>query len=101
MSDKANFPCEMHAHTNYSDGNDTPYEFVENAARRGLKVVVICDHDVIPPAEVVKPDGPKEEICHYAAARGSRCSAGSSGPAKRTSTTSISSGSAATGTTRR
>ena len=70
MTDKANFPCEMHAHTNYSDGNDTPYEFVENAAKRGLKVVVICDHDVIPPAEVVKPDGTKEEICHYAASKG-------------------------------
>ncbi len=69
-SGKATYPCEMHAHTNHSDGNDTPYEFVRNAVRRDLKVVVISDHDVIAPSEVLKPDGTTEEICACAAARG-------------------------------
>jgi len=70
VSSLARYACDMHAHTNHSDGNDSPYEFVESAVRRGLKVSVICDHDVIAPAEAVKPDGSREEICAFAASRG-------------------------------
>lgn len=36
---------DLHAHTTASDGTDSPAQLVENAARAGLDVVAITDHD--------------------------------------------------------
>ncbi|MFH1663132.1 MAG: PHP domain-containing protein [Chloroflexota bacterium] len=44
---------DLHIHTNISDGKFSPQEIVEKAARLGLGVIAICDHDNtdgIPPA---------------------------------------------------
>jgi len=66
----APYVCDLHAHTVRSDGNDTPYELVENAARRGLKVVALTDHDVLPPKDIDLPDGTRRALCDYARLRG-------------------------------
>ena len=36
---------DLHAHTNCSDGKDTPAELIRNAKAQGLSVVAITDHD--------------------------------------------------------
>jgi predicted metal-dependent phosphoesterase TrpH len=36
---------DLHTHTTYSDGTDTPSELLVNAKREGLDVVAIVDHD--------------------------------------------------------
>jgi predicted metal-dependent phosphoesterase TrpH len=36
---------DLHTHSNRSDGTDTPSELVRNAARVGLDVVALTDHD--------------------------------------------------------
>lgn len=38
---------DLHAHTNHSDGKDTPAELVQNAARVGIEVLAITDHDTV------------------------------------------------------
>lgn len=38
---------DLHAHTNFSDGKDTPTELVQNAARAGIQVLAITDHDTV------------------------------------------------------
>ncbi len=48
------YPCDMHCHTVRSDGNDTPQELIENAAKLGMKVIGICDHDTPPPLDIVE-----------------------------------------------
>ena len=67
---KAPYECDLHSHTVGSDGNDTPYELIQNALARGMKVLAVTDHDVLPPAFVTLPDGSQQEICSYAAERG-------------------------------
>lgn len=67
---KAPYECELHAHTVCSDGNDTPYELIENASARGIRVLALTDHDVIPPESVVLPNGETREITSYASERG-------------------------------
>jgi predicted metal-dependent phosphoesterase TrpH len=38
---------DLHAHTNHSDGKDTPTELVQNAAKAGIKILAITDHDTV------------------------------------------------------
>ena len=38
-------PVDLHSHTTASDGSLTPRELVREAARRGLRVLAITDHD--------------------------------------------------------
>jgi predicted metal-dependent phosphoesterase TrpH len=38
-------PVDLHSHTTASDGSLTPTELVREAARRGLRVLAITDHD--------------------------------------------------------
>jgi predicted metal-dependent phosphoesterase TrpH len=38
---------DLHAHTNHSDGKDTPTELIENAVRAGVQVLAITDHDTV------------------------------------------------------
>ena len=67
---RAAYECDLHSHTTRSDGNDTPRESIDRAAARGLRVLAITDHDVLPPAEVSLPDGSVREIHAYAGERG-------------------------------
>ncbi len=39
--------CDLHTHTNASDGQYTPAELMELAKRRGLSVLAVTDHDTI------------------------------------------------------
>ncbi|MDR2761145.1 MAG: PHP domain-containing protein, partial [Planctomycetaceae bacterium] len=41
---KPNYLVDLHSHTNRSDGNDEPAEFLRNAAEVGMSVVAITDH---------------------------------------------------------
>ena len=66
----APYPCDLHSHTVLSDGNDTPLELIEHAVARGLRVLAITDHDVLPPRTVELPGGKSKEIGTYAAERG-------------------------------
>lgn len=65
----ANYECDLHGHTNRSDGNDTPAEFILHAVERGVRIAAITDHDVIPP-DTVTIDGKEEEILSYAKRNG-------------------------------
>ena len=67
---KASFECELHSHTVCSDGNDTPYELIENANARGIRVLALTDHDVIPPEQILLPSGESKNFEAYAAERG-------------------------------
>lgn len=66
---KANFPCDMHSHSCCSDGLDTPGELICRAADLGIRVLVLSDHDVIPPKHVIA-DTEEIDICTYARERG-------------------------------
>lgn len=39
--------CDMHIHTNYSDGNLSSVELLQYAAKKGLKKFVVTDHDCV------------------------------------------------------
>ncbi len=41
------FPVDLHTHTTASDGRLSPVELVERAARRGVRVLGIADHDTL------------------------------------------------------
>ena len=45
----ANYECDLHGHTNRSDGNDSPVEYIRHAVHRGVKILAITDHDIVPP----------------------------------------------------
>lgn len=38
---------DLHTHTNYSDGRYSPAEVIAGAARRGIRVLAITDHDTL------------------------------------------------------
>ncbi len=65
----ANYECDLHGHTNRSDGNDSPMEFVLHAAERGVKVAAITDHDVVPPTTVTV-NGEERDIRAWAKEQG-------------------------------
>lgn len=58
---KAPYACDLHCHTDLSDGNDSPLELIRHAAQRGLKVVAITDHDKKPP-HLINVDGHAVDI---------------------------------------
>lgn len=69
MKSISNYVCDLHGHTNRSDGNDSPLEFLLHAKERGMRIVAITDHDKRPP-ESVNVDGREEEIVSYAESLG-------------------------------
>lgn len=71
-SSKPNYPCDLHCHTNRSDGSDTPLELITLAAASGLRALAITDHDTPPPLALELPDGSRQEIRAYAAKQGLR-----------------------------
>ncbi|MGL6195741.1 MAG: PHP domain-containing protein [Thermoguttaceae bacterium] len=64
------YPCDLHTHTVRSDGNDTPFELLNNAASAGLYAVGICDHDITPPLTIELPGGETVDSCMYAKSLG-------------------------------
>lgn len=67
--EKPNYVVDLHAHTNRSDGLDTPLQFVDRAAELGIKVIAMTDHDVVPPKSVMVGDEEKN-IVLYAREKG-------------------------------
>ena len=65
----ANYECDLHGHTNRSDGADSPKEFIDHAVERGLKVAAITDHDIKPPVWI-EVDGKKVSPVDYARSKG-------------------------------
>lgn len=43
----ASYQVDLHAHTTASDGQYTPTQLVERAARRGVEVLGVADHDTV------------------------------------------------------
>ena len=39
--------CDLHTHSIFSDGTDTPTEIIEAAIRLGLSAVALCDHNTV------------------------------------------------------
>ncbi len=66
----ANYPVDLHSHTYLSDGADSINELVENAVERGLKVLALTDHDILPPAEVHLPGGGSHSLVKWARSHG-------------------------------
>lgn len=66
------YPCDLHSHTVRSDGNDTPWELIDQAARLGLRALGITDHDIGPPVRLTTADGAEVDSVAYAAERGVR-----------------------------
>src|SRR5690554_6217389 len=54
-----NYECDLHCHTNRSDGNDSPLEFILKARDLNMKAVAITDHDIIPPLFIEDDNGKK------------------------------------------
>lgn len=61
--------CDLHMHTNRSDGSDSPKELIDNAADLGMAVIAITDHDIRPPATITTEDG-VVDITDYARSKG-------------------------------
>ncbi|MGC4018967.1 MAG: PHP domain-containing protein [Muricomes sp.] len=54
------YACDLHTHTTRSDGGETPMEVICQAALRGLRVLAITDHDIVP--EEIWTDKNRKEI---------------------------------------
>ena len=39
--------CDLHTHSVFSDGTDTPEQLIELAAQAGLSAVALCDHNTV------------------------------------------------------
>ena len=48
---------DLHVHTCFSDGSDTPEELFNKALQRGLKAVAVTDHDCTDGLSAVPPQG--------------------------------------------
>lgn len=59
-----NFRCDLHTHTNRSDGADSPAELIRNAAALGMEIIAIADHDVRPPETAAVGDGEADCIAY-------------------------------------
>ena len=60
----ANYECDLHGHTNRSDGNDSPVEYIRHAVHRGVKILAITDHDIVPP-EMIELGGGKRQAPYF------------------------------------
>lgn len=50
---------DLHLHTNYSDGIESPAEIIRRAQQMGLKIVAITDHDGIGAVALARAEGEK------------------------------------------
>ncbi len=62
---KKRYECDLHCHTNRSDGNDSPIELIVNASHVAMKAIAIVDHDIDPPVTVIH-DGIERDIKEFA-----------------------------------
>ena len=69
MTQPPKFRVDLHSHTTRSDGNDTPEEFLKQAASVTMAVVAMTDHDVLPP-DFVDHNGVNISVGDYAASLG-------------------------------
>ncbi|PKM51454.1 MAG: PHP domain-containing protein [Firmicutes bacterium HGW-Firmicutes-7] len=74
--DIPNYLCDLHCHTNLSDGYDSPKELIDRAAELKMKVIAITDHDVIPP-DIVRVGDNEVDIIEYACSLGLKVIKGS------------------------
>ena len=63
------YECDMHTHSNRSDGHDSPRELIDLAVETGLRVLVLSDHDIRPPT-TIEAAGQSMDPVTYAAAKG-------------------------------
>ncbi|HEY8392697.1 MAG TPA: PHP domain-containing protein [Capillibacterium sp.] len=63
------YECDLHCHTNRSDGNNTPKQLIDRAAGLGMKAIAITDHDIVPPV-TVEVEGKEVAISAYAREQG-------------------------------
>ena len=64
------FECDLHLHSNRSDGNDSVKELIDTASNIGMKVIALTDHDVCPPDYI--DEGRKINVFEYSVSRGIR-----------------------------
>jgi len=57
MSDNGRVHIDLHTHSRVSDGTDSPAELVRSAARAGLDVVALTDHDTMDGVAEAKASG--------------------------------------------
>ena len=69
MKERFIYPCDLHGHTNRSDGRDTPLEFIEHAVERGMKIIAMTDHDMTP-LTFIGVDYQERDMVSYAASWG-------------------------------
>lgn len=62
---KALYPCDLHTHSTRSDGCDTIPELIQRAAKCGIRILGIADHDVLPISSI-EIDGEMTDIIQYA-----------------------------------
>ncbi|MFZ2634919.1 MAG: PHP domain-containing protein [Rectinemataceae bacterium] len=60
MTHKPAYACDLHTHTQRSDGNDSYIELIDHASSIGMKAIAITDHDIAP-AQTVKVGGETTE----------------------------------------
>ncbi len=65
------YRCDMHCHTNRSDGKTSPQDVIDRAVALGMKVIAITDHDIVPP-ETISVDGVELDPRLYAKSKGLR-----------------------------
>lgn len=56
------FACELHCHTDHSDGIFTPSELVKSAKEHQLDGIAITDHNTISPVLKVCAEGEKQGL---------------------------------------
>lgn len=39
--------CDLHVHSHFSDGTDSPRQLIEQARALGLKAIALCDHNTV------------------------------------------------------
>lgn len=47
-----NYLCDLHCHTDRSDGCDSPLQLIHRASEMGMKIIAVTDHDTVPPQSV-------------------------------------------------
>ncbi len=55
-------PADLHIHSNFSDGVDSPEEIVGLAAAAGLKTISLTDHDVVDGIDRAREEGRKAKV---------------------------------------